>query len=52
MGDIGKVIKISTEDYESLHELKFDLRVDTYGEVVHYLIKKCGGNGIYKEAPA
>ena len=40
MGDIGKVIKISTKDYESLHELKFDLRVDTYGEIIHYLIKE------------
>ena len=38
MGDIGKVVKISTEDYESLHELKFDLRIDTYGDVIHHLI--------------
>ena len=40
MKEYGRVIKIDKEDYETLHELKFDLRIDTYGEVVYYLIKE------------
>ena len=40
MKQYGKVIKINTEDYETLHELKFDLRIDTYAEVIGYLIRE------------
>ena len=40
MKEYGKVRKINIGDYETLHELKFDLRIDTYAEVIHYLIKE------------
>ncbi|MHB1439974.1 MAG: hypothetical protein ACYCSO_05270 [Cuniculiplasma sp.] len=36
----GKVIKVSNEDYEALHNLKFDLRVDTFDEVIEELLKE------------
>ena len=36
----GKVIKISNEDYKELHELKFDLRKDTFGEVISELLRE------------
>ena len=36
----GRVIKVSSEDYERLHNLKFDLRKDTFGEVINELISE------------
>ena len=36
----GKVIKVSTQDYEELHSLKFDLRKDTFGEVISQLLSE------------
>ena len=36
----GKVIKVSNEDYEALHSLKFDLRLDTFDEVINELLKE------------
>ncbi|MHB8360181.1 MAG: hypothetical protein ACYDDC_00030 [Thermoplasmataceae archaeon] len=36
----GKVIKVSTEDYNELHDLKFELREDTFGDVIKVLIKE------------
>ena len=36
----GKVIKITESSYDKLHELKFELRVDTFDQVVNSLIKE------------
>jgi predicted CopG family antitoxin len=35
----GKVIKVSDEVYNTLHDLKFKLKKDTFGEVIEELIK-------------
>lgn len=36
----GKVIKITEESYDKLHELKFELKVDTFDRVVNSLIEE------------
>jgi hypothetical protein len=36
----GKVIKITERSYDKLHELKFELRVDTFDEVVSKLLSE------------
>ena len=36
----GKVIKVSNEDYKKLHDLKFDLRKDTFSEVISELLRE------------
>ena len=36
----GKVIKVSDEDYEELHNLKFELRKDTFGDVIKALLNE------------
>ncbi len=35
----GKVIKVSDETYNTLHELKFRLKKDTFGGVIEELIE-------------
>ncbi|MDA8055452.1 MAG: hypothetical protein M0Z77_07375 [Thermoplasmatales archaeon] len=40
MMSYGKVIKVSEEIYNTLHELKFRLKKDTFGEVIEELIKE------------
>lgn len=39
-GISGKVIKISEGRYNALHNLKFDLRLDTFDEVVGALLEE------------
>ena len=36
----GKVIKITERNYDKLHDLKFELRVDTFDQVVNSLIEE------------
>ncbi len=36
----GKVIKVSNETYDRLHELKFVFKVDTFGEVINKLLEQ------------
>ena len=36
----GRVIKVSNEDYEELHNLKFELRKDTLGNVIKALLNE------------
>jgi hypothetical protein len=42
IGNAGKVVKKSIEDYKSLHGFKFDLSVGTYGDIIHHLIIEHG----------
>ena len=36
----GKVIKITGRSYDRLHDLKFELRVDTFDEVINELLNE------------